>query len=254
MLKKTLLLPFLLFGSLSAEDISVDNVLENSKTITDISPKFVTYLDKSYLDLGEKGFKNITKLESSSQDSCVLLENKIVYCEYGESEEIRLKLKTTVGGVEKYVHVFLVQREVVDPLLPKGSVSDTVESLREENIRLKAKLDNLHAVLEKQKGHVAEAQRFKEELSECEKRVFSYDEIAKKNSERCEIEKTEILSLSKNKQYKSLKDYTSSTKQLMKIKEQQESIAELLAIIDKYKKQKSDSLKSKDDRKGFFNF
>lgn len=250
-MKIKLLLTLALTGLLNAQSDQTAVKMQESNVVVDVDPKLVKYIDKSYLDLSRKGYGNIDKIISSSVNSCVLLENKIIYCEYGDKKEIKVQIQTRKDNEISQVTLLLMQQDVLEiKEVKKPTIDDKNKSLKMEIKELRMKLENLYTVIDKQKEQINIGLKYKQEVKDLKKEIEGYDEIIKKNTQLCEVEKTEILSLTKNKNYKSLEEYTDSTKQLLKIKEQRESIQELLAIIDKYKNaDKKSTEKTKEESK-----
>jgi len=238
-MKKLILAPLMVFALHSSAAESIDD----AKTIKNTSPRLLKYLDKEFLDLGKKNINGISKILYSTDDSCLLFENKVINCEYKEKKKIKLTLLVNNEyGIEKQ-HFILVQEDVLDiqstsNVKDKGKTSSkALKSLKFKNLRFKDQIINLNEIIAKQKAIIAEGQEDKNTIKKRENKIKSFEDIMKENREICEREKSEILSITKDNLYKEISKYNEKSQYIIKIKELEKVIKDLIRINDKQVKE-----------------
>lgn len=235
MKKSIILVPLILLSSLSIGA----NELGEAQKIKNTKPRLLKYIDKEFLDLGKNNITGISKILYSTDDSCLLFENKVINCEYKNNKKLKLTLLINKDSKIEKKHFILVQEEVVDIhtiISPENKEKESLKKLKVEillNLKLKDQIINLTEILKRKNKIIDLGKVDKSIITKKNKKIKSFEMIMKKNRELCEVERSELLSITKDDLYKEISKYTKKSQLILKIKEMEKEIKDLIRINTK---------------------
>jgi len=232
MKKSIILVPLMFLSFLSIEATELDE----AKKIKNTTPRLLKYIDKEFLDLGKKNITGISKILYSTDNSCLLFENKVINCEYKKNRKIKLTLLINENSKIEKKHFILVQEQVIDIqtiVSQENKEKENLKKLKREmlnNLKLKDQVINLTEILKRKNKIIELGKVDKATIKTKNEKIEAFEMIMKKNREVCEVERSELLSITKDDLYKEISKYSEKSQLIIKIKEMEKEIKDLIRI------------------------